>query len=144
MVGGMPASPPVDSRADRVVEGAVAIALLAAFVFRQPLVVPAIGLIVAIGAAVGPRGNALHVAFATVVTPRLPAPIETVDATTIRVQDLVITVLLAVASLAFLLDIDSGGWLAALLGAGVALLAATTGFHVAAELRTRLRRSREQ
>jgi hypothetical protein len=133
----------IDARADRVVEGAVAIALLAAFVFREPLVVPAFGLLVALGAALGPRGNVLHVAFATLVTPRLPAALEWVERSTIRAQDLLVALLLGAASAAFLVDVDVFGWTAALLAAGVTLLAATTGFHVSTELRTRLKRSRE-
>jgi hypothetical protein len=138
------APPPVDVRADRVVEGTVAIALLAAFVFREPLAVPLIGLLVAIGGAFGPGANVLHVAMATVVTPRLPAAEEWIDATTVRFQDLLLAALLALASLAFFLDVDAAGWAAALLAAGIALLAATTGLHVSSAVRERLHRSHDE
>jgi hypothetical protein len=140
----VPVTPPIDVRADRVVEGTVAIALLAAFVFREPLVVPVVGVVVTLGAVFGPRANALHVALATVVTPRLPAPEDWVDATTVRLQDALLAGLSGVASLAFLARVDGLGWVGTLLAAGVALLAATTGFHVATALRERLRRSQEE
>jgi hypothetical protein len=140
----VPAQSPIDARADRLVEGTVAIALLAAFVFRQPLAAPVIGLVIAIGAAFGPRANALHVAIATVVTPRLPAAVDWVDAATVRLEDALVAVLLGLASLAFLAGVDGAGWLAVLLAAGIALLAATTGYHVASVLRERLRRSRDE
>jgi hypothetical protein len=129
----------VDTRADRIVEGVVAIALLAAFVFRQPLVVPAVALLLTLGAAFGPRADALHIAFATVATPRLRPAVETVPVQTIRAQDGVIAGMLWLASLAFV-GLDALGWIATLLGAVVALVAATTGLHAGAVARERFHR----
>ncbi len=63
----------VEARTDRVAQGAVGIALLAGFVFRLPWLVPAIGLVLAVGALGGPRANGLHYAFERGIAPRLPS-----------------------------------------------------------------------
>ena len=133
----------VDARTDRVAQGAVGVALLAAFVFRIPWLVPVLSLLLAVGALAGPRANGLHVAFERWVSPRLPAPWSTspeakVPEPTVRAQDALAAVILAVASLAFLFGIAIVGWALALAEAVIAIIAATTRIHIGERLRRAL------
>ena len=136
----------VDARTDRVAQSAIGIALLAAFVFRFPLVVPVLMLLVGIAAVGGPRVNALCLAYERAIAPRLPARATATDAdrdppvpvATVRAQDALATVILAVAGLGFLLGLGLVGWLLAIAEAVVAIVAATTRVHVAERLLRRL------
>ena len=133
----------VDARTDRVVQGTVGVALLAAFVFRVPWLVPGLSLLLAVGALAGPQANGLHRAFERWITPRLRAPRTaapevTVSAPTVRAQDALAAVILAVASLAFLLGIAIVGWALALAEAVIAIIAATTLIHVGDRVRRAL------
>ncbi|MDP9335327.1 MAG: DUF4395 domain-containing protein [Actinomycetota bacterium] len=133
----------VDARTDRFAQGAVGVALLAAFVFRVPWLVPGLSLLLAVGALAGPRANGLLRAFERWVIPRLPAPRSTepevtVSAPTVRAQDALAAVILAVASLAFLLGIAIVLWALALAEAVIAIIAATTRIHVGDRLRRAL------
>ncbi|HEY5172508.1 MAG TPA: DUF4395 family protein [Acidimicrobiia bacterium] len=133
----------VDARTDRVAQGTVGVALLAAFVFRIPWLVPGLSLLLAVGALAGPRANGLHRALERWVTPRLPAPSrtapdDTVAVPTARAQDGLAAVILAVASLAFLLGIAIVGWVLALGEALIAIIAATTRIHLGDRLRRAL------
>jgi len=130
----------VDARTDRFAQGAVGVALLAAFVFRIPWLVPGLSLLLAVGAVAGPHANVIHRAFERWITPRLrgsriPAPELTVAAPTVRAQDALGAVILAVASLAFPLGIALVGWALALAEAVIAIIAATTLIHVGDRLR---------
>ena len=80
-------SDPVDARADRVVQGAIAVVTLGAFVFRAIWVIPVLAVLVGLGAAAGPAGNVLHRLFAEVAGPRLSPALATVPAATVRAQD---------------------------------------------------------
>jgi hypothetical protein len=125
----------VDARTDRVAQGTVGVALIAAFVFRIPWLVPALALLLAVAAFAGPRANGLHRVFERWIAPRLPAasnavPEATVATATVRAQDALATAILVVASLAFVLDIGLFGWLLALGEAVVAIIAATTRVHL--------------
>ena len=133
----------VDARTDRVAQGTVGVALLAAFVFGIPWLVPGLSLLLAVGALAGPRANGLHRALERWVTPRLPAPSgtapdDTVSVPTVRAQDALAAAILAVASLAFLLGIALVGWVLALAEAVIAIIAATTRIHVGDRLRRAL------
>jgi hypothetical protein len=132
--------PPVDSRADRSAQGAVAVILLAAFVFRQIWIVPVLCVLVAGGAALGPPGNPFLRLFAVFVAPRLAPPSEHEAAATVRIQDVLIAGLLGVATLALLIDLGPITWIVALAAAGVAAVAATTGIHIGVTVRDQLRR----
>jgi hypothetical protein len=130
----------VDARTDRVAQGTVGVALLAAFVFRVPWLVPSLALLLAVSALGGSRANGLHQVFEQWVGPRCPtragsAPEETVAENTVRLQDALATVILLVASLAFVLGIGFVGWLLALGEAVIAIVAATTRVHIADRLR---------
>jgi len=133
----------VDARTDRFAQGAVGVALLAAFVFRVPWLVPGLSLLLAVGAVAGPQASALLRAFERWVIPRLSAPRNAepevpVPAPTVRAQDALAAVILAVASLAFLLGIAIVGWALALAEAVIAIIAATTRIHVGDRLRRAL------
>lgn len=125
----------VDARTDRVAQGAVGVALIAAFVFRGPWLVPALALLLAVGAVAGPRANGLHRAYERWIAPRLPpsgpaASEATVAPSTVRAQDALAAAILGVASLAFVFGIGLFGWLLALGEAVVAIIAATTRIHL--------------
>jgi Domain of unknown function (DUF4395) len=130
----------VDARTDRIAQGAVGVALMAAFVFRVPWLVPGLSLLLAVGALAGPRANALHRACERWITPRLPpptvaAPEHTVTVATVRAQDALAASILAVASLAFLFGVAIVGWTLALAEAVIAIIAATTRIHAGDRLR---------
>jgi hypothetical protein len=136
----VPESVPVDARADRAAQGAVAVILLSAFVFRQTWVLPVLGVLVGAGAAFGPAGNPFHRVFVGFVSPRLSKPQVFEDASTVRVQDVLAVALLGVATLALLISLNVVSWVIALAEAGVAATAATTGVHVGIAVRDRIRR----
>jgi hypothetical protein len=135
--GGGPA--PIDEREVRAVQGALAVLLLAAFVFRLPLLVTGIAVVVLIGAALGSRFNGFHLVYRTVVAPRLRAPRAWVEPAAVRMLDALATALLLVAAAAFAVGIDGIGWLFALAEAAVAVVEATTGYNAALELYERVR-----
>jgi hypothetical protein len=137
----------VDARTDRVAQGAVGVALLAAFVFRIPWLVPALALLLAVAALAGPEANGLHFVFERWIAPRLPArrdsvPEGTVPGATVRAQDVLGAALLVVASFAFGLGIGLVGWLLVVIEAVIAIIAATTSVHLADRVFRRLRRER--
>jgi hypothetical protein len=131
----------VDARTDRIAQGAVGVGLMAAFVFRVPWLVPALSLLLAVGAAVGPRANVLHRACERWITPRLrPGPADAaaeheVPVATVRAQDALAAVILAVAGLAFLFGVAILGWALVLAEAVIAIIAATTRVHAGDRLR---------
>ena len=133
----------VDARTDRAAQATVGIVLLTAFVFRVTWLVPLVALFLGVGALAGPEGNVLHKAFERWVLPRLPGraapfPEAFVSVTTVRAQDALGAVILAAASLAFVLGIAPIGWVFVLAGAVIAILAATTRVHAAEWVRRRL------
>ena len=133
---------PVDARADRAVQGIVGVLLLGGFVFKSPWIVPVVAVVLAAGALGGPRANVLHRACNAWLVPRLPAPgpagtpPATVAADAVRAQDALGTGILALATLVYLAGIALAGWLLAIGEAVIALVAATTGIHLADHLRT--------
>jgi len=140
-----PRSEPVDARADRAVQGALAVLTLGAFVFRVAWLIPILALLVGVGAALGPERNPLHVLFTTAVGPRLrpgPAtvPAERVPAETVRSQDVLAFGLLAVATLCLLIGLGGFAWILAVVEGLIAAVAATTGLHLGVWIRDQLRR----
>jgi thiosulfate/3-mercaptopyruvate sulfurtransferase len=135
-----PESAPVDSRADRASQGAVAVILLSAFVFSQSWVIPVLGVLVGAGAAFGPAGNPFHRLYAAFIAPRLSKPTTFEDPVTVRVQDMLTVALLGLATLALLISLKPVAWVIALAAAGVAATAATTGVHLGLAVRDLIRR----
>jgi Domain of unknown function (DUF4395) len=131
---------PVDARADRVVQGAIAVVTLGAFVFRASWVIPVLAVVLGVGAATGPSGNPFHRLFAALVAPRLSAARATVPASTVTVQDALGVALLGLATLLLLVGLNGIAWFVALAEAGVAAVAATTRVHLGVTVRDRLRR----
>jgi hypothetical protein len=136
----VPESAPVDSRADRATQGAVAVILLSAFVFSQAWIIPVLGVLVGAGAAFGPAGNPFHRLYSAFVAPRLAKPASFEDAVTVRVQDVLAVALLGTATLALLISLNVVAWVIALAEAGVAATAATTGVHLGLAVRDLIRR----
>jgi len=134
----------IDARTDRVAQGVIGVALLAAFVFRVPLLVPALSLLLAVAALAGPKANAIHLVFEGVIAPRLPTGRGTrlegtaieanVPVATVRAQDALAAVILLLAAFAFPIGIALVGWILVLAVAVVSIIAATTRVHVADRL----------
>jgi len=131
---------PVDARADRVVQGAVTVVTLSAFVFRQLWVIPVLAVFLTAGALLGPAGNPFHRIFAGLVARRLPRASGFVDAATIQAQDVLAAALLGLAVVCLLIGLDGVSWIMTLLEGGVAAIAATTGVHLGVVARDRFRR----
>jgi hypothetical protein len=133
-----PEAPNIDAKGDRIVQGLVGVLLLTAFVFREPVIVPILAVLLGLGALRGPSANPFHRAYAAWLLPRLTADGGTVDPKTIRAQDAFAAITLAVASPAFVIGLAGIGWLLVLTEAVVAVLAATTMVHVGARVTERL------
>jgi hypothetical protein len=138
-VEGLP-PPGVAARTDRVAQGVIGVALLAAFVFRIPWIVPALALLLAVAALAGPKADAIHLVFERWIAPRLPesrdtAVEDTVPFPTVRAQDGLGAALLLVAGFAFPIGIGLVGWILVLVVAVAAIIAATTRVHVADRFR---------
>ena len=127
-----------DARGDRIVQALVGVLLLAGFVFREPIIVPILGLVLFLGALRGPVTNLLHRAYGAWLQPRLGPGGGTIDPQTIRAQDAFAAIVLGVASLAFAVGLAGFGWLLVVAEAVVAVLAATTMVHLGARLTERL------
>jgi Domain of unknown function (DUF4395) len=134
VVDATPAANGIDARGDRAVQSVVGVLLLAAFVFRIPLLVPVVGAVLLVGAALGPRLNPLYVVFVRLVAGRLGPPDEVLAAQTIRRQDTLLAGLCALASLFFLLGVQPLGWLVVVAAGVVAVVAATTRIHLGDQL----------
>jgi hypothetical protein len=133
-----PRSEPVDARADRAVQGALAVLTLGAFVFRLTWLIPVLAALVGVGAALGPERNAFHLLFAAALGRRLRPATATVPDETVRVQDLLAFGLLALATLCLLIGLGGIAWIFTLVEGLVAAVAATTGVHLAVSIRDRL------
>jgi uncharacterized protein DUF4395 len=133
-------SEPVDVRADRAVQAAVAVATLTGFVFRQPWVIPVFAVVVGAGALFGPVGNPIYRIFAGLVAPRLSPAVHRVPAATLKAQDVLGVGLLGAATVCLLAGLGGLAWIVTLLEAGVAVVAATTGAHLGVALRDRFLR----
>jgi len=130
----------VDVRADRAVQGTVAVATLSAFVFHQPWVIPVVGVFVGAGALMGPPGNPLYRIFDGLIAPRLSPAANVEPAATLRAQDVLAVAVLGAATVCLLIGLGGLAWIVALCEAGVAAVAATTGAHLGVLVRDRLRR----
>lgn len=126
----MLAGPPPDPRADRLSQALTGVLILTGFVFRIPALVPAVGLLAALVAVVGPGADPLRIAWRYLAAPRL-GPSEAADATEIRRQQ---TALAATCGVAWvtMLAIPLLGWLIAIVAAVVAILGAASGVALGA------------
>ncbi len=136
----VPGLEPVDARADRAVQGTVAVATLSAFVFHQAWVIPVVGVVVGAGALMGPAGNPIFRIFDGLVAPRLSPAASVEAASTLRAQDVLGVAVLGLATVCLLIDLGGVAWIVALVEAGIAAVAATTGVHLGVLARDQLRR----
>ena len=130
-----PSNEPVDARGDRFVQGIVGVLLLAAFVFGLVWLVPVIGLLLGIGAVLGPARNPFHLAYARLLAPRIKAVEGTVPGETVRAQDTLVATACGLASLSFLAGVRPIGWFLVVAAALAAIFAATTRMHLGDLLR---------
>ncbi|HEX5616133.1 MAG TPA: DUF4395 family protein [Acidimicrobiia bacterium] len=135
--------PVLDPRAVRFGQAVVAVALLASFVFQQPVGVPVTAVVVALGVAFGPGADPLRQVFDTIVAPRLAPPTRSESRRLVRLGSLVVVVVLTLATAAFTADIGAIGWLLALAVAGVSAIAATTGTDLVRRMLLGLQRRAE-
>lgn len=132
---------PVDERTVRLVQGVVAVVLLASFVFAWRWGVPLVALVVAVGAVRGPGGNPMHVLVERIGVLRgQPAPGEVVPVAGVHALDLVAATLLGVATLFLLIGFEPLAWACSLGEAAIAAITASTGYNAAAALLDRARR----
>lgn len=122
-------SPP-DPRADRLSQALTGVLILTGFVFRIPALVPAVGLLAALVAVVGPGADPVRFAWRRLAAPRL-GPTEPGDSGEIRRQQTAIAAACGVAWVA-MLAIPLLGWLIAIAAAVVAILGAASAVSLGA------------
>jgi hypothetical protein len=130
--------PDVDARIARLEQGAVAVALLAGFVFQVPWMIPAAAALPGLDAALGPAGPTPTL-WRKVLARRL-GPTKTVEtAAAARAQALCVFAALIVATLLLLAGAGAIATLLAIIVAGVSAFAATGLFSLGGELDRRSR-----
>ena len=125
---------PIDPRGPRFNQAVVTVLLLGAFVLEQPLVVPAVALVLLAGAALGPRWGPFLVVYSRLIRPRLGPPTELEDPRPPRFAAAFGGVVLSVATAALLAGFGVAGWTLTLVVAVLAGLAAATGICVGCEI----------
>lgn len=133
----MPHAPPpapIDPRGPRFNQAVLALGLASGFVFDWRPVVPAMAVVLLLGAALGPRYGPFLRIYADLVKPRLRPPRELEDPRPPRFAAAVGAVVLAGATVAFVLGAPGPGWALALVVAVLAGLSASTGLCVGCEI----------
>ncbi len=125
---------PIDPRGPRFNQAVVAVSLLVAFLFDARVVVPVVALVLLAGAAFGPRYGPFLRLYADVIRPRLGPPTELEDPRPPRFAAAVGVVFLVAATVAHAAGASAVGWTLALIVAGLAGRAATTGLCVGCEI----------
>jgi hypothetical protein len=125
---------PIDPRGPRFNQGVLTVALLAGFLADARVVVPAFAVVLSLGAAFGPRYGPFLRLYADVIRPRLRPPAELEDPRPPRFAAAVGVLFLGAATVAFAAGAPGPGWALALVVAGLAGLAATTGICVGCEV----------
>lgn len=125
---------PIDPRGPRFNQGVLTGGLLVAFLFDARWAVPGLGVVLVLGAALGPRFGPFLRLYAEVIRPRLGPPAQLEDPRPPRFAAAVGTLFLGGATAAFAAGLPALAWGLALVVAGLAGLAATTGLCVGCEL----------
>jgi hypothetical protein len=125
---------PIDPRGPRFNQAVLATGLVLAFLFDVRLAVPILGLILFLGAALGPRWGLFLRIYSQVIRPRLSPPRELEDPRPPRFAAAVGALFLAAGTASFALGAAELGWALALLVAALAALAAVTGVCVGCEI----------
>lgn len=116
--------------------------LVVGFLLDWEPVVPAVAVILGLGAAFGPRFGLFLTLYARAVRPRLGPPAQLEDPRPPRFAATLGTVVLAAATVAFFAGAQVVGWGLALLVALLAALSASTGICVGCEIYLFLARRR--
>jgi hypothetical protein len=130
----------VDARAGRFEQGVVVVILLFGFVFSQAWSIPVAGIVALLGTALGDRSPGKRL-WRSALAPRLHRGATTEPEPVARMQMLLVTAGLLLASLLLLVSVGLAAVVAALV-AVVAALGATGVFNAAAGLRRRAQRKR--
>jgi hypothetical protein len=125
--------PDVDARILRAQQGAVAVILLAAFVFQLPVLIPVAALLPGLDAVLGAGGPSRRF-WRGVLAARM-GPARTQDsAGAFRTQSLAVFTALVIATLVWLAGLDGLAFVLAILVALLAALCATGLFNLGTEL----------
>jgi len=125
---------PIDPRGPRFNQAMLTLGLLAGFVFDWKPIVPALGVVLLLGAAFGPRYGPFLRLYAQVIRPRLAPPTELEDPRPPRFAATVGVIFLSAATVAFAAGAATLGWGLAMVVAVLAGLSATTGICVGCEM----------
>ena len=125
---------PIDPRGPRFNQAVLTIVLMVAFVLDIRWLVPVMGVVLLVGAALGPRFGPFLRLYAAVIKPRLPAPKHLEDPRPPRFAALVGTVFLAGSTLAFAGGNEVVAWALALVVAMLAGVAAISGLCIGCEV----------
>ncbi len=131
---------PLDARSVRFEQSVVAVAILGGFVFRVPIVLPALTLVLATSVIAGPRLNLFVRIFDALLALRMETTEHFDDPDDARISDLIGVALLGLASVAIVGGLGGLAWILALVQAVASALRATAGIHVGAGVHARLRR----
>lgn len=131
---------PLDSRSVRFEQSVVAVAILGGFVFRVPVVLPALTVILVTSVIAGPRLNLFVRIYDAVIALRMGTSEHFDDPDEARLSDLVGVGVLGLATVAIFVGLGGLAWILALVQAIASALRATAGIHVGATVHERLRR----
>lgn len=125
---------PIDPRGPRFNQAALTIVLIVAFLFDVRWLVPAMAVVLLVGAALGPKYGPFLRLFASVIRPRLKDPKHLEDPRPPRFAAAVGTLILAGSTLAFVASNEVVAWGLALIATMLAGLAASSGLCIGCEL----------
>lgn len=132
----------IDPRGPRFNQGSITVLLLAGFLLDWRPIAPIIGVVLLLGAALGPRYGPFLRLYADAIKPRLAPPAELEDPRPPRFAAAVGVAFLAASTAAFAAGQPGVGWALALIVAALAGLAAVTGICVGCEVYLFLARRR--
>ncbi|MCZ7531636.1 MAG: DUF4395 family protein [Acidimicrobiia bacterium] len=124
----------------RFEQSVVAVAILGGFVFRVPVVLPALTVILVTSVIAGPRLNLFVRIYDAVIALRMGTSEHFDDPDEARLSDLVGVGVLGLATVAIFVGLGGLAWILALVQAIASALRATAGIHVGATVHERLRR----
>lgn len=124
----------IDPRGPRFNQTVLALALAVGFVLDQRWVIPVWAVVLAAGAALGPRYGPFLRIYSAWVRPRLGPPSHLEDPRPPRFAATLGTVFLAAGMVALLVGAPGPAWVLALVVAALAALAAVTGLCVGCEM----------
>ena len=133
---------PIDPRGPRFNQAVLTVGLLLGFLVDFRPIAAIFAVVLLLGAAFGPRYGPFLRLYAAAIKPRLDPPSELEDPRPPRFAATVGVAFLVGATIAFLAGAPTVGWVLALIVAGLAGLAASTGICVGCEVYLFLARRR--